>query len=398
MVAPVPGLTRTPRPGRSDLLPRLPSLLSPDRFFPDRAVLRTMNGRNAIFLALDALGIRPGATVLLPAYHCTAMIEPVLAYGAIPAYYPVGRDLSVDPVAIARRLSETRAAALIAVHLFGRTAPIRDLRAVCDRLGAALIEDCCHSLFGSLDGVPLGSFGHAAAFSFRKTLAVVDGGALVLPPGAARPGAGPRLYRPWKYQARMAKWALDAARSGAFAPQPLPSASPGAEPAEAPVARRSRAASGPDSQEDPDFLTECVRFPMALVSRWMFRHAQGAAIRRRRRDNYLMLSRLLAGIDGLGLFPDIGPEECPLGLPLLAPPSDQRWDYRLRSRGVPAFSFGEELHASLDRKAFPDAEFLSRNMVILPVHQALGESQLRAMAERARETFGMRWPSGRAGL
>lgn len=391
-----PGLTRTPLPSLRNLLSLPAPLRSP--FRPGYPAVLTMNGRNAIHLGLAALGVKPGATVLLPSFHCTALVDPVIAYGARAAYYPVRLDLTLDLAAVEAALADSGAVALLCIHYFGWPAPVRGLKALCERKGVALIEDCTHALFGAAHGEPFGAFGDIAVFSFRKTLPVQDGGALVLrAPKAAFPR--PSRCLPAAYQARMLKWTLDASRAGPFKAQPLPSsfasatssASPAspAVSASAPSGPASAAAAhGPDSQDDPAFLAECLRFPMSLASRLILGSASPGPVVSARRRNYLYLSRRLAGVTGLvPCFSDLPEGVCPMGYPCLAGDGSARWDYRLRSHGVPVFSFGEELHATLDPKAFPDARELSARLLMLPVHQGLTENDLERMASLVIKAF-----------
>ncbi|MGH7163730.1 MAG: DegT/DnrJ/EryC1/StrS family aminotransferase, partial [Planctomycetota bacterium] len=99
-----------------------------------------VGGRTAIALALRRLDIGPGAKVLAPAYHCTAMIEPIVAAGAEPVFYRVREDTSVDLEDAAAK-ADGAARALLAVHYFGWPQDGGALRAFCDARGWALLED-----------------------------------------------------------------------------------------------------------------------------------------------------------------------------------------------------------------------------------------------------------------
>jgi dTDP-4-amino-4,6-dideoxygalactose transaminase len=378
------GLTKNPRPSPAGLLTLPAPLRTP--FHPGYPSVLTMNGRNAIHLGLSALGVKPGATVLLPSFHCTALVDPVIAYGAKPAYYPVRGDLGLDLDRVEAELVRTRAAALLCVHFFGWPAPVAELAALCARHGAALIEDCTHTLFGTIAGRPVGSFGDVAVFSFRKILPVQDGGALVLKnPRAAFPK--PHAFAPLGYQLRMAKWTLDASRAGEFAPQAVPAGAPALLPVGA-VHSAAAAARGPDSQEDPSFIAECLRFPMSLASRLLLASTSPRKVAEARRRNHAFLARRLSGIPALQpCFPALPEGAVPMGFPCLAGDGTQRWDYRLRARGVPVFSFGEVLHATLDASAFPETRDLSARLVLFPVHQGLDEAALETIAQRTRAAF-----------
>ena len=131
------------------------------------------SGRVAIALALRHLGIRPGEQVLLPAYHCTAMVEPVQWASAAPVFYRIHPDTSVDLEHLQRLLTPlTRA--VIVVHYFGFPQQLSSLRAFCDTHRLALIEDCAHAFFGEEAGRPLGSCGDYAIASAMKFFPIYE--------------------------------------------------------------------------------------------------------------------------------------------------------------------------------------------------------------------------------
>src|SRR5579863_5795183 len=113
--------------------------------------------RIAIAHALELAGVRPGQKVLVPAYHCIAMVEPIVYLGAQPVFYALRKDLSVDLDDVGARIDgDTRA--FIAVNYFGFPQDLLALRRFCDDRRLVFIEDCAHSFFGIEAGQPLGSF------------------------------------------------------------------------------------------------------------------------------------------------------------------------------------------------------------------------------------------------
>ncbi len=139
------------------------------------------SGTDAIALILRASGVGPGDEVIVPAYTAAATWMAVVMAGATP----VGADVDqatglVDPDRVAAAVGP-RTAAIVAVHLFGRLAPIAALRAIADRQRLLLVEDAAHAAGVDEGGGPAGSLADAAAFSFypTKTLGGLgDGGAV----------------------------------------------------------------------------------------------------------------------------------------------------------------------------------------------------------------------------
>jgi len=139
------------------------------------------NGLDALTLLLRAFGIGPGDEVIVPSNTYIATWLAITAVGA--TIVPVEPDESsalIDADGVAAALTE-RTRAVMVVHLFGRAASCRALRALCDDRGIALIEDAAQAHGAVVDGRRAGALGHAAAFSFypSKNLgAAGDGGAV----------------------------------------------------------------------------------------------------------------------------------------------------------------------------------------------------------------------------
>lgn len=152
--------------------------------FADRTVF-TASARVAWRLVLDRLSFPSGASALLPAYigitdrEGSGIIDPIEATRTPFTLYPLGDRLQVDPNVLEDRLRSGRHPLLLLVHYFGLAhVDVPSLRALCDRYGTLLIEDCAH-VPGPIPGrTGLGSFGHAAFFSLHKCFAVPAGGAL----------------------------------------------------------------------------------------------------------------------------------------------------------------------------------------------------------------------------
>ena len=138
----------------------------------------TGSGRAALALALRHLGVGPGDEVLVPAYHCVAMIGPITSLGATPRFYRMQADLSVQLEDLRRRATE-RTRAVLGVHYFGFIQDLTELRSFCDSTGIALIEDCAHAFYGERNGTAVGRFGDLAIGSLIKFFPVFDGGCLV---------------------------------------------------------------------------------------------------------------------------------------------------------------------------------------------------------------------------
>ena len=136
------------------------------------------NGTVAIELALRALGVGPGDEVITVAHTFVATVEAIAATGARPVFADIDPTTrTIDPEA-AREAVSSRTAAIVAVHLYGRPAPVPELL----RVGVPVVEDAAQAHGASLGGHRAGSMGAAGCFSFYPTKnlgAMGDGGAVV---------------------------------------------------------------------------------------------------------------------------------------------------------------------------------------------------------------------------
>jgi dTDP-4-amino-4,6-dideoxygalactose transaminase len=140
------------------------------------------NGTVAIELALRALGAGPGTEVVTVPHTFVATVEAIGATGATPVLVDIDPwTRCIDPRGLAAALTE-RTAAVVPVHLYGRPAPMAEIRRICDAAGVPVVEDGAQAHGATLEERTVGSLGHAAAFSFYPTKnlgAMGDGGAVV---------------------------------------------------------------------------------------------------------------------------------------------------------------------------------------------------------------------------
>jgi len=152
------------------------SLISGAKF--DSSMLFFNKGRDALVYGLKLLDIFPGTTILVPAYMCDSTIKPLRLYGYKILFIDVQEDFNFDLNLVDTMIKEFNVQAILAVHFFGFPSKIQHLVDLCNTHKVKVIEDCSHSFLTSIEGEPVGSFGHVAIFSMRKTLPVYDGGAL----------------------------------------------------------------------------------------------------------------------------------------------------------------------------------------------------------------------------
>ncbi len=135
--------------------------------------------RYAIAHALKQMDISPGDEILLPAYHCTVMVEPIVKMGYKPVFYKITPDLNTDIIDAGKKITP-KTKALIAVNYCGFIQNMAEVRDMCDAKNINLIEDCAHSFFGRKNGVTVGGYGDYVLVSARKFFPVDEGGLLLI--------------------------------------------------------------------------------------------------------------------------------------------------------------------------------------------------------------------------
>jgi dTDP-4-amino-4,6-dideoxygalactose transaminase len=113
------------------------------------------SGTDALILALKCLGIGPGDEVITPPNSYLASASCVALAGATPKFADVREDLNFDPEAVERAITP-RTRAIIAVHLTGKPAPMKEILAVARPRKIEVIEDAAQAVGAKLDGKPVG--------------------------------------------------------------------------------------------------------------------------------------------------------------------------------------------------------------------------------------------------
>lgn len=369
----------------------------PHRRTPVRSVLDAGNrlevtsGRIAIAIALQNLGVQPGDEVLVPAYHCGAMVEPIVALGATPVFYRISPATTVDLDHISARLSSATKA-LIVTHYFGFPQPMQSVLAFATEHKLGLIEDCAHMFFGSVAELAPGAHGDYAIASAMKFFPVYDGGYLIsrkhpIDDSKVR-SAGvlfdiKSLFASIEYGASHKRlWPVSSILRLAFAAKDrLWTTFKRAYPAvsEQPL--------GPSSSDGgASFDSRWIDIGMSRPSRLLIKLADTSRIVDARRSNFLLMLRLLEKAPRLTpVFRELPPNVVPHVFPILL--DDPRSIPELRAAGVPLLHFGEQLWPNMDEGICPVSVDYSRRLVQLPCHQDLSAQDITRIADRAVEAL-----------
>ncbi|MCD8364748.1 MAG: aminotransferase class I/II-fold pyridoxal phosphate-dependent enzyme, partial [Clostridiales bacterium] len=118
-------------------------------------------GTAALHLAMKLAGVKPGERVFCSDMTFDATVNPVVYEGGVPVFIDTEYDTwNMDPAALEKAFELYPGTKVVVVaHLYGTPGKIDEIRAICDKYGAALVEAAAESLGASYRGQMTGSFG-----------------------------------------------------------------------------------------------------------------------------------------------------------------------------------------------------------------------------------------------
>ena len=128
------------------------------------------SGTDALWLALTAVGVPPGDSVITTAFSFFASASAIVRAGGQPVFVDVDpHTLNLDPHQVEAHLRAGKSArlrALLPVHLYGQCADMDALRQLADEFRVAIVEDAAQAIGARWRDARAGSIGALATFSF----------------------------------------------------------------------------------------------------------------------------------------------------------------------------------------------------------------------------------------
>ena len=159
------------------------------------------SGTAALHMAAKLAGIKQGQKVFCSDMTFAATLNPVVYEGAEPIFIDTEYDTwNMDPVALEKAFElYPDVKVVVVVHLYGVPCKMDEIRAICDKHGAIIIEDAAESLGATYKGVQTGNFGKYNAISFNgnKIITGSSGGMLLTADAEAA-----NKVRKWSTQSR----------------------------------------------------------------------------------------------------------------------------------------------------------------------------------------------------
>ena len=158
------------------------------KYLGRRCVLTTNSGSSANLLAFSALtsprlgdrAIKPGDEVIGVAAGFPTTVNPILQFGAVPVFVDVEMGTYNIDAALIEAAIGPKTKAIMLAHTLGNPFDLGVVRALCDKYGLWLIEDCCDALGSTYQGRMVGGFGDIGTLSFYPAhhITMGEGGAV----------------------------------------------------------------------------------------------------------------------------------------------------------------------------------------------------------------------------
>ena len=133
------------------------------------------SGTAALHLALDAVGVKEGDEVIVPAMTFAATAEVVIYLKAKPVLVDCRRDtLNIDPEAIERKIT-SKTKAIIPVDMAGQPCDFDAILEIARRRKLKVIEDAAHALPAAYRQEKVGRISDITCFSFYATKTITTG-------------------------------------------------------------------------------------------------------------------------------------------------------------------------------------------------------------------------------
>ena len=113
-----------------------------------------------------AIGLGPGDEVITPSMTWVSMVNITALCGATPVFVDCTSDTwQIDPSKIEEKITE-KTKGIIGVHLYGQPFDYAGVKAVADKHGLFVVEDCAQAVGATFEGRNVGTLGELACFSF----------------------------------------------------------------------------------------------------------------------------------------------------------------------------------------------------------------------------------------
>ena len=352
-----------------------PTILASPKFRPSFLTLKnqldtdtehcifTKNGRGAIAIVGEALRRDGENIILIPAYHCPALVEPFIWLNYKVKFYPVNPNLSVDMNAFNALLAEGGVTHCVLIRYFGFEQNIDDMEIKLKQLNISIIEDCAHAFFAFQNNILAKEFAaDAQVCSINKLLPSINGGALYMP----------RHSVPKRYPLKWLREIKGILHTIGISQRLLKFKN----------TNTNSTASAPTAVNAPEFryFVPDERYVAGYRhTKWLAKYSHANKIKQRRRENFTyLISKIKNCKAGEPLYTELKAHEVPYVLPFLL--NDTKYFKALRMKGIQVLRW-EEI---ADSNCTVSADYRAR-LVQLPCHHQMSTAELNKLIQSITE-------------
>ncbi len=141
------------------------------------------SGTSALHLAVKLSGVEPGDKVFCSDVTFAATVNPIVYEHGIPVFIDTEYETwNMDPKALEKAFEiYPEVKVVVVAHLYGTPGKIDEIKAICDKHNAIIIEDAAESFGATYKGKQTGTFGDFNCISFNgnKIITGSSGGMLL---------------------------------------------------------------------------------------------------------------------------------------------------------------------------------------------------------------------------
>lgn len=155
-------------------------------YMGSKHVIPCANGTDALQIAMMALDLQPGDEVITPSFTYIATTEVVALLKLKPVFAEVDpKTFCLDPASVEKAITP-RTKAIVPVHLYGQSAPMKEIMDIAKKHNLAVIEDNAQAIGSTYrfpDGTTkrtgaIGTIGTTSFFPSKNLGCYGDGGAI----------------------------------------------------------------------------------------------------------------------------------------------------------------------------------------------------------------------------
>jgi dTDP-4-amino-4,6-dideoxygalactose transaminase len=135
----------------------------------------------AMFIALKALGVKAGDKVLTSTFTLSPVPGAIAHAGADVILIEATSEYITDIADLERKAATSGAKVFLLSHMRGHIADLQAVKAICDKYGISIVEDCAHTMGAKWDNKHTGTWGKVGCYSSQtyKHINSGEGGLLV---------------------------------------------------------------------------------------------------------------------------------------------------------------------------------------------------------------------------